>query len=96
MRHFFGYIFTQKKTRQKTVSEIYVCIREGGGQRQKERIYRVGAMKNHYLLTQIADIVMQIYLSWSPMIKGKSRSAKTEKVIHKRVDNRLTMPDRCG
>lgn len=34
------------------------------------------AMKNHYLLTQIADIIMQIYLSWSPLRKEIKQSIK--------------------
>lgn len=31
-------------------------------------------MKNHYLITQIADIVMQLYLAWSPLIQEISQS----------------------
>lgn len=33
-------------------------------------------MKNHYLITQIADIVMQLYLAWSPLIQEISQSIK--------------------
>ena len=34
------------------------------------------AIKNHYLLTQIADIIMQIYLSWNPVRKEIKQSIK--------------------
>ena len=34
------------------------------------------AMKNHYLITQIADIIMQLYLAWSPLIKKVKQSKK--------------------
>ena len=34
------------------------------------------AMKNHYLLTQLADIVMQLYLSWCPLIKKIKESKR--------------------
>lgn len=33
-------------------------------------------MKNHYLLTQIADLVMQIYLAWTPLEKQLRQSIK--------------------
>ncbi len=33
-------------------------------------------MKNHYLLTQIADMVMQLYLAWSPLINEINQSIK--------------------
>ena len=44
---------------------------------QKNTLYKIGhlnsrnenAMKNHYLLTQIADILMQLYLHWDKMVK---------------------------
>ena len=35
------------------------------------------AMKNHYLLTQIADIVMQLYLAWSPVVREIKQSIKS-------------------
>lgn len=52
-------------------------IENEGFNNQKNEIYDIehlnstdsNAMKNHYLLTQIADIIMQLYLSWSPLIK---------------------------
>ena len=34
------------------------------------------AMKNHYLLTQIADIIMQLYLRWNPMVKKMGQGIK--------------------
>ncbi|NBH14476.1 transposase [Lachnospiraceae bacterium] len=33
-------------------------------------------MKNHYLLTQISDILMQLYLAWNPYIKELKRTIK--------------------
>ena len=33
-------------------------------------------MKNHYLITQIADIVMQLYLAWSPLTREIYQSIK--------------------
>ena len=59
-------------------------IENEGFNNQKNGIYRIehlnsrnsNAMKNHYLLTQIADILMQLYLSWCPMIKEIQQSIK--------------------
>ena len=34
------------------------------------------AMKNHYLLTQIADILMQLYIAWCPLVKQINQSKK--------------------
>lgn len=34
------------------------------------------AMKNHYLLTQISDIIMQIYLAWNPWFREIKQSIK--------------------
>ena len=34
------------------------------------------AMKNHYLLTQISDILMQPYLAWNPYIKELKQGKK--------------------
>ena len=34
------------------------------------------AMKNHYLLIQIADILMQLYLVWNPLVKEIKQSKK--------------------
>lgn len=51
---------------------------------QKNLLYNIqhlnsrntNAMKNHYLLTQIADILMELYLKWSPMIKKLGQGIK--------------------
>ena len=51
---------------------------------QKNGIYQIehlnsrnsNAMKNHYLLTQISDILMQLYLAWNPFIKELGQSIK--------------------
>lgn len=59
-------------------------IENEGFNNQKNGIYDIehlnsrnsNAMKNHYLITQIADIVMQLYLSWSPLIKEINQSIK--------------------
>lgn len=59
-------------------------IENEGFNNQKNGIYDIehlnsrnsNAMKNHYLITQIADIVMQLYLAWSPLIHEISQSIK--------------------
>ncbi|MDE6852500.1 MAG: hypothetical protein K2J67_08425 [Lachnospiraceae bacterium] len=59
-------------------------IENEGFNNQKNGIYRIehinsrnsNAMKNHYLLTQIADIIMQIYLAWNPLIRTIRQSIK--------------------
>ncbi len=59
-------------------------IENEGFNNQKNGIYDIehlnsrnsNAMKNHYLITQIADMVMQLYLSWSPLIKEINQSIK--------------------
>ena len=33
-------------------------------------------MKNHYLITQISDIIMQLYLAWNPLIDSIKQSIK--------------------
>ena len=33
-------------------------------------------MKNHYLLTQIADILMQLDLKWNPMVREMGQGIK--------------------
>lgn len=33
-------------------------------------------MKNHYLLTQISDILMQLYLAWNLYIKKLKQTVK--------------------
>lgn len=59
-------------------------IENEGFNNQKNGIYRIehlnsrnsNAMKNHYLLTQIADILMQLYLAWNPIIRELGQSIK--------------------
>ena len=59
-------------------------IENEGFNNQKNGIYDIGhlnsrdsnAMKNHYLLTQIADILMQLYLSWNPLVREIGQSIK--------------------
>lgn len=59
-------------------------IENEGFNNQKNGLYRIehlnsrngNAMKNHYLFTQIADILMQIYLAWNPYVKELKQSKK--------------------
>lgn len=59
-------------------------IENEGFNNQKNGIYDIehlnskdtNAMKNHYLLTQVADIIMQIYLAWNPIRKEIKESIK--------------------
>lgn len=59
-------------------------IENEGFNNQKNGIYDIehlnsrnsNAMKNHYLITQIADIVMQLYLAWSPLTREIYQSIK--------------------
>ena len=59
-------------------------IENEGFNNQKNGLYRIehlnsrnsNAMKNHYLLTQIADILMQLYLVWNPYIKELKQTIK--------------------
>lgn len=59
-------------------------IENEGFNNQKNGIYDIehlnsrnsNAMKNHYLLTQIADIIMQLYLLWNPVRKELKESIK--------------------
>ena len=59
-------------------------IENEGFNNQKNGIYHIGhinsrngtAMKNHYLLTQIADMIMQVYLAWNPLLKKIKQSIK--------------------
>lgn len=59
-------------------------IENEGFNNQKNGLYRIehlnsrngNAMKNHYLLTQIADILMQLYLAWNPLVKEIGQSIK--------------------
>ncbi len=59
-------------------------IENEGFNNQKNGIYKIehlnsrssNGMKNHYLLTQVADIIMQLYLVWQPLIKEIKQSIK--------------------
>ena len=59
-------------------------IENEGFNNQKNGLYQIqhlnsrnsNAMKNHYLLTQIADILMQLYVAWNPIIKEIKQSIK--------------------
>lgn len=59
-------------------------IENEGFNNQKNGIYDIkhlnshnnNAMKNHYLLTQITDILMQLYLAWNPLVKEIKQSIK--------------------
>ena len=59
-------------------------IENEGFNNQKNGIYEIehinshntNGMKNHYLLAQIADINMQLYLAWNPMRKAIKLSIK--------------------
>ncbi|MFR7972883.1 MAG: hypothetical protein ACLU8C_11055 [Lacrimispora saccharolytica] len=59
-------------------------IENEGFNNQKNGLYRIehlnsknsNAMKNHYLLTQISDILMQLYVAWNPYIKELKQTIK--------------------
>ena len=59
-------------------------IENEGFNNQKNGIYQIehlnsrnsNAMKNHYLFTQISDILMQLYLAWNPFIKELEQTIK--------------------
>ena len=59
-------------------------IENEGFNNQKNGIYQIEhinsknstAMKNHYLITQISDIIMQLYLAWNPLIDSIKQSIK--------------------
>lgn len=59
-------------------------IENEGFNNQKNGLYRIehinsqnsNAMKNHYLFTQIADILMQLYIAWNPLIEEIGQSIK--------------------
>ena len=59
-------------------------IENEGFNNQKNGLYRIehlnsrnsNAMKNHYLITQIADILMQLYLAWNPYVKELKHTIK--------------------
>lgn len=59
-------------------------IENEGFNNQKNGLYSIehlnsknsNAMKNHYLLTQISDILMQIYLAWNPYVRKLKQTIK--------------------
>lgn len=59
-------------------------IENEGFNNQKNGLYRIehinsknsNAMKNHYLLTQVSDLLMQLYLAWNPFIRKIGQSKK--------------------
>ena len=59
-------------------------IENEGFNNQKHGVYRIehlnsknsNAMKNHYLFTQISDILMQLYLAWNPYVKELNQTIK--------------------
>ena len=55
--------------------------------------YDTNAMKNHYLLTQIADIIMQLYLAWNPLRKEIKQSIKNTSSRLLESFRRLTVTD---
>lgn len=85
----FQWISSMKLTK-KTLEEMIMAgrgrwkIENEGFNNQKNGLYRIehinsrnsNAMKNHYLFTQIADILMQLYLAWNPLIDEIGQSKK--------------------
>ena len=69
---------------KKEYPRLPVCLQGDGLNRQKNGIYDIEhlnshnscALKNHYLLTQIAEILMQLYLSWNPYARKLKQSIK--------------------
>ena len=59
-------------------------IENEGFNHQKNILYDIehlnsrdpNAMKCHYLLTQVADLLVQLYLHWSPMVKRMGQGIK--------------------
>lgn len=59
-------------------------IENEGFNNQKNGLYSIehlnsknsNAMKNHYLLTQISDILMRIYLAWNPYVRELKQTTK--------------------
>lgn len=98
---------TNLEIKPKNVKELVTTgrgrwkIENEGFNNQKNGIYDIChlnsrdkvAMKNHYLLTQIADILMQLYLSWNPLVKQKIQTIKNtssrllESFRHQRVSD---------
>lgn len=76
-------------------------IENKGFNNQKNGLYRIehlnsrnsNAMKNHYLLTQISDILMQLYLVWNPYIKELKQTIKNTSSWLLESFRRLTVTD---
>lgn len=81
---------TNLKITQRNLEELILAgrrrwkIENEGFNNQKNGIYKIehlnsrntNAMKNHYLLTQIADILMQLYLACNKLVKSINQSIK--------------------
>jgi len=81
---------TDIQVRERNAEELAVTgrkrwkIENEGFNNQKNGIYKIGhlnsrksnAMKNHYLLTQIADMLMQLYLATNKLVKSIGQSIK--------------------
>lgn len=89
VRVHFEWISSIELTKRNLEEMIYAGrgrwkIENEGFNNQKNGIYRIehlnsrdsNAMKNHYLLTQIADVLMQLYLCWNPLVKEIGQSIK--------------------
>ena len=85
----FRWITSLEVTKRKLEEMILVArgrwkIENEGFNNQKNGLYRIAhlnsknsnAMKNHYLLTQISDILMQLYVAWNPYVKELKQSKK--------------------
>lgn len=74
----------------RNIEEMVICARKRwkieneGFNTQKNILYKIehlnsknpNAMKNHYLLTQISDILMQLYLAGTKILKELKQSIK--------------------
>ena len=98
---------TNFKITQRNLEELILAgrrrwkIENEGFNNQKNGIYKIehlnsrntNAMKNHYLLTQIADILMQLYLACNKLVKSIGQSIKNtssrllESFRHKPITN---------
>ena len=81
---------TNMDIKKQNAEELAACgrkrwkIENEGFNNQKNGIYRIehlnsrnsNAMKNHYLLTQIADILMQLYLATNKLVRNIGQSIK--------------------
>lgn len=73
-------------------------IENEGFNNQKNGIYDIehlnsrnsNAMKNHYLITQIADVVMQIYLAWNPLVCQKTKEQEILDLCNEIFDGHYT------